>query len=214
MTRLLTQIGICLIIISFTTVSCTKKGDPGPSGTNGTNGTNGTDGTDGTDGAPGADGNTLYVSDTIHLIDTDFASGYWTVPTAGGGTLGNAAKIASIEVDTITQRIFESGIVVVYLKNSSNFSGPNQWTQLPFYIGSFTGGYTINVTSAFDEGHLRIYYFFLQTDAAATVPSIYTTEVPALDLRYVILPGSGGFGVAPPARFMDDASMNKYFRIK
>ncbi|HTF28985.1 MAG TPA: hypothetical protein VK625_09080, partial [Flavitalea sp.] len=194
-----------------TTVSCTKKGDPGPSGTNGTNGTNGTDGTD---GAPGADGNTLYISDTIHLIDTDFESGYWTVPTAGGGSLGHAARVATIEVDTITQRIFESGIVVVYLKNSSNFTSFNQWMQLPFQIGGFTGGYDINVTFGFDEGHLRIYYFFVKTDAVATVPNVYTIEVPTLDLRYVILPGSGGFGVAPPARFMDDASMKNYFRVR
>lgn len=190
-----------LSCIFFIMQSCSKKGDPGQ------------DGAPGTDGAPG---NSVNVSESFKLVNADYTNGYWSIETGGGGSLGFPTKVATISIPKITQKVFNSGTVLVYLKVPDGLAGTStQYTLLPFSIGSFSTGYLTNIKFAYETGKLRIYYYFQITDAAgAAPPNIFSFTVPDYSFRYVILPGAEGFRLAaPPVDYSDYEAVVKYYHL-
>jgi hypothetical protein len=190
------------ILLIFSSVmifaeSCSKKGDPGKDGVN------------------GVPGNTVNVSDSFQLVNADYANGYWSVETGGGGSLGISAKIATRDVAKITPKIFTSGTVLVYMKVPNGLSGTStQYTLLPFSVRSFNVGYLTRTSFAYETGKLRIYYYYEQTDAAgAAAPNIITATVPTYSFRYVIIPGSEGFRTNPPVDYNDYEAVVRYYHL-
>ena len=190
-----------LSCIFFIMQSCSKKGDPGQ---------------DGAPGADGAPGNSVNVSDSFKLVNADYANGYWSVETGGGSALGFSAKVATVNIPKITQKVFNSGTVLVYLKVPNGLVATStQYTLLPFSIGSFSTGYLTNIKFAYETGKLRIYYYYQRTDVAgAAPPDIFSTTVPTYSFRYVILPGAEGYRLAaPPVDYSDYEAVVKYYHL-
>jgi hypothetical protein len=99
---------LCLILLisSLAFNGCTKpeKGEQGPPGTNGTNGTN------------GKDGNANVVAGNVTVSNWAYSA-------------NDAAYIAEITSQSITQTVLNSGAVLVYVKYADNV-----WSQLPLTL--------------------------------------------------------------------------------
>ncbi|HTN08474.1 hypothetical protein [Agriterribacter sp.] len=124
--------------------------------------------------------------------------------------------MATVNIPKITQKIFNSETVLVYLKVPDGLASTStQYTLLPFSIGSFSTGYLTNIKFAYETGKLRIYYYFQRTDAAGAVPpGIFDTTVPEYSFRYVILPGAEGQRLAaPPVDYSDYEAVVKYYHL-
>ncbi|MEO5564708.1 MAG: hypothetical protein ABIR18_14780 [Chitinophagaceae bacterium] len=184
---------ILLLFVAFMLAqSCSKKGDPG------------------------APGNTVNVADSFQLVSTDYVGGYWANATGGGGALGITARVATRDVPKITEKIFATGTVLVYMKVPNSLSATvSQWTLLPFTIGSFSTGYLTEVKYTFETGKLRIYYYFERTDAAgAAPPNILSFTIPTYSFRYVIIPSTEGFRSSePPVDYNDYEAVVKYYNL-
>jgi hypothetical protein len=192
-----------LIIFSVTTLmtACTK-GDPGMSGLDGLN------------GLPGPPGNVVNVSDTFSIPNAAYTDGYWAIET-GTGSLALPARVATKEVFYLTEKIFKTGTVLVYIKTPTNVGQPaTQYTLLPYSIRSLNVGYLIRISCAFEAGKLSIYYYYEQTDSRAPVPNISTAVLPTYSFRYVIIPGAEGFrSIAPPIDYADYEAVKKYYHL-
>jgi hypothetical protein len=126
------------------------------------------------------------------------------------------AKVATLEIPKLTQKIFNSGTVLVYIKTPSalNFNF-NQYTSLPFSMRSSSVGYSTKIAFAYEPGKLRIYYYYEIADAGATVPDISTAVVPPFTFKYVIIPGTEGFsaGKRSPVDFSDYNAVEEYYHL-
>jgi len=187
--------------LPFLIQSCSKKGDPGINGE---------------DGAPGAPGNTVNVSDSFQFSPTDYVIGAFSIQTSAISTLGIFAKVATLQIPKLTQKIFSSGTVLVYVKSPSalNFTF-NQYTSLPLSIRSSSVGYSTKISYAYEPGKLRIYYYYESGDAGATTPDIANTVVPPFTFKYVIIPGTEGFsaGKKPPVDPSDYKAVEEYYHL-
>ena len=197
-----------LLIIS----ACAKKGDPGPAGAAGAAGTNGTQGPAGPVGpkGPGA------ISGTFTLVSADYKNDYWTIGTGAGSALGIASRAAVKSLPAITADIFNTGTVLVYLKTPVSLSATaTVWTPLPYDVRGYNVGYITNFRFNYEAGKLRVYYMFVQTDAAsATVPDIYTAVIPSYDYKYVVIPGTAAARASSPVDLNDYNAVAKYYNLK
>jgi hypothetical protein len=148
-------LSIVVLITAFTLSGCKKEavvGPPGPAGANGTNGTN------------GKDGNANVVSGTVNVTT-------WTYSAP------DAAYIANITSQSITQNVLNSGAVLVYLKYAENV-----WTQLPLtlYLDP-TYSSTLEVVTTLN--HIQIVW----TDSDLTQPN----TPPPLTFKVVVIASTG-----------------------
>lgn len=183
--------------------SCTK-GDPGRDGLNGMDGQNGPPGT------------MVTVSDTFSIPNTAYTDGYWAIETGAGSSQALPARVATLNVLMLTEKIFKSGTVLVYIKTPTNVGQTaTQYTMLPYSIRSMNVGYIIRISCAFEAGKLNIYYYYEQTDTRAPVPNISTAVLPTYSFRYVIIPGAEGFrSVAPPVDYSDYEAVKQYYHLQ
>lgn len=208
---------IFLVAIVFITnlliiTGCSKKGDPGPAGANGANGANGAQGPAGPVGpkGPGA------ISGTFTLVNADYKNDYWTIGTGAGSALGVASRAVVKSLPAITADVFNTGTVLVYLKTPVSLSPTaTVWTPLPYDIRNSNVGYFTSFRFNYEAGKLRVYYMFVQTDAAlATVPDIYTAVIPSYDYKYVVIPGTAATRAGSPVDLNDYSAVAKYYNLK
>ena len=181
---------VLILLVAQFTESCSKKGDPG---------------------------NIVNTVDTFQLANADYAYGYWTLSTGPSSSSGMPARIATRNEAKITQKVFNSGTVLVYLKTPSDLgvTPPNQYVLLPFTITGYNASYLNKITYGYEAGKLRIYYYYEITDAAiVNPPNIYTSTVPTYTFKTIIIPGSDGYRQSqPPVNYQDYEAVKKYYNL-
>lgn len=182
---------ILLLTISLALFSCTKEGPQGPAGENGSNGKDGTN---------GKDGNANVVSGTVVLDNSRFVSDYWSI-RLNNVTLSSPAKSATISLPAITQSIYQTGTVLVYMKTPSGATRAS-WIPLPYSRPGNPSGYLIVTNYLYEPGTLRIFYYHQLTDNALAggMPIASDAVVPTQEYKYVIIAGNAAANsvVKPP----------------
>ena len=116
------------ILLAGSLVAC-KKGDLGPEGPQGPQGQQGQQGPQGPQGTPGSAA--VQYSSWIEVKDADWVQtsfeetdgDYWNYGSGGGWLQGTDTTIsyrAEVSTPGVTQQVLDSGIVVYYLKDSSD----------------------------------------------------------------------------------------------
>ncbi|RFS20674.1 collagen-like protein [Chitinophaga silvatica] len=197
----------CILLLSTVILfaSCSKEGPVGPAGPTGAT------------GPTGAQGNSNVTSGNFTLTNASYVNDYWSYQTAPGSASAVVAKMATQNIAGITNNIFNSGTVLLYIKLPSAFGGnPSTWTPMPWQIASFYTGYLIYMNYTYDVGKLRVYYMYLATDHAPStpIPSVTTATVTSFDFKYVIIAGNAGARqAAPPVDYNNYEAVKKYYNL-
>lgn len=189
MKRMLLVLFLPLTGIAFLSQSCNKKGDPG---------------------------NVVNAVDTFQLANADYISGIWALQTGSGTAQGVSARVATRNEEKITQKVFSSGTVLVYMKVPNGLTpSSTQYTLLPFTLQSFQTGYMIRVSYTYEIGKLRIYHYYEQTDVAGSqAPPISAATIPTWSFKCVVIPGSDGFRSSrPPVDLSDYEAVKAYYHL-
>lgn len=205
-----------LVAFALTLATAACDGPVGPQGDRGPQGPAGEDGQDGADGQDGQDGNANVVSDTFVVTDDDYQNSWWTLTTGSGSSYSIAAKIAEISVPAITDSIFSTGTVLVYLKVPEGLSTEaTQWSPLPFMLRAFSVGYFNSIKYAYDVGVIHIAYLFEASDSDASVPSVHNEIVPDYEFKYVVIEGTLVSQVTAAGVNLDDVEeVQTFFRAR
>ena len=147
-------------------------------------------GSEGPAGPAGPPGNADVTTGTFTIDPDDYTNDFWYFPV-DGGTQGNPARVATVDVPAITAEIVNEGVVLVYLRVPSGPTGPStHWALLPFHQGGFGGGYLVSIKAAVTAGQIRVGYAHEVTDDGTTPPDVYTAALPTYEFRWVAIAGT------------------------
>lgn len=166
--------------------SCGKDGDIGPAGPTGPQGANGTPGATGPTGPIGS-ANVIY-------------SPWITLPK---GVLIDNLWYFDIAIPQLTPDMVNNGALMAYI-GISNYTFP-----LPFTEGKPNGD-GVSYFTNWDANQKKL---TLHVRAIGTIPSNWATWMPAIQLRYVIIPGAVKTAMNPDVNLKDYNEVQKYFNI-
>lgn len=78
-------------------------------------------------------------------------------------------------------------MVQVYLKTPEGFtSSPTRWSPLPYQILAFGSEYYHNLNYTYNEGELKLYYYYTPNSSGNDTPDVDDAELPDYTFKYVI----------------------------
>jgi hypothetical protein len=93
--------------------------------------------------------------------------------------------------NSITQDVLTNGMVLVYFTpNTSN--NTNQWAPLPYQFTDGSGNFNYNIAYETSVGAVTLHYFFVQTNAAATIPVLSTYTIATYSFKIISVTGKAG----------------------
>jgi hypothetical protein len=95
-----------------------------------------------------------------------------------------------VSVPALTQSALDSGSLQVFM-TPAPANEPNAWLPLPYQFDS-SFGFTYNFTYVASPGHVVLMFYFIQTDASATLPTLSTYSLNTYNFKVVVSPKSGG----------------------
>ena len=161
----------------------------------------------------------IVVSGSFTLQNEDYENTYFSLTTGPASAFGISAKVATKEIPEITEKVFDEGLILVYLKVPVGLTTTaSQWAQVPYELLSFSGDYMINIASAYEIGILRIHYFYERVKDGVTIPNVFSETVPAYDFKYVIVydasNSSGARMQFPDIDYSDYQQVKEYFGLE
>ncbi|MBB3055059.1 hypothetical protein [Mucilaginibacter gotjawali] len=117
--------------------------------------------------------NSQYVYETSPGSYTEYFTRYYVRPNS-----------------KINADVLNNGMVLVYF-TPSPVNNPNQWEPLPYQFDS-SFGFTYNYEFVPAVGQVTLHYFFIQTDPAATLPTLSTYNDETRQFKVVTILGEAG----------------------
>jgi len=140
------------------------------------------------DGLDGANGNANVISKEITFNNTDFAQSQYVVPTIDGGMNGYNARKATITDPALTENLYNTGVVLVYLKKRE-IDGSYSWVPMPIRTTQYGNQNALTHTFKHQANRLDIYLYYEMVNNSGTVPNIHNTNIEPRTFKYIILTG-------------------------
>ena len=205
---------ICLVALILMTASCTKTGPQGPTGPQGSTGLTGATGPTGPTGPQGPQGNANVLVDTFTLTSSQWIwNSQYEYQTSPSSYTEYFTRYHDAAFSQIIQSILNTGEVMVFFTpNLSN--NTNQWSPLPYDFTDGSGNFHYYTAFETNVGTVRLHYFFIQTNGAATIPTLSTYLIPSYKCKIVAVSGTISTGMKQAGvNSQDYNSVSKYLKI-
>ena len=170
----------------FLIASCSKTGPTGPAGSTGATGAAGPAGLT---GPQGPQGNANVKTDTFSLTSSQWLwNSQYEVQTNPSSYTYYFTRYHNVTNAAITQGILDSGMVLVYFTPNTT-GNTSQWAPLPYEFSDGSGNFNYEIVFETSVGGLRLHYFFVQTVAAATIPTLSTYAIATYKFKIVVVSG-------------------------
>jgi hypothetical protein len=142
-------------------------------------------------GPQGPEGNANVKTDVFSIGGADWLwNSQYIFETSPGGYTEYFTRYYVRNNNTVTQDVLDNGMVLVYFTPSPEYN-PNQWVPLPYQF-DLGFGYTYNYVYVTAVGGVTFHYFFIQTDASATLPTLSTYNDIVRKFKIVTVTGTTG----------------------